>query len=79
MPKGPFLPSHFTATKFPTNADRAEFGNTLLRFIELLGARDRVHYSAVFFPGPWSGRTSQCSGINALPDRLVHLSRVAST
>jgi hypothetical protein len=34
MPKGPFLPSDFTATKFSTAADKAEFGNTLLRFIE---------------------------------------------
>ena len=34
MPKGPFLPSDFTATKFSTSAEKAEFGNTLLRFIE---------------------------------------------
>jgi hypothetical protein len=34
MPKGPFLPLDFTATKFSTAADKAEFGNTLLRFIE---------------------------------------------
>jgi hypothetical protein len=34
MPKGPFLPSDFTATKFSTAADKAEFGNTFLRFIE---------------------------------------------
>ena len=34
MPKGPFLPSDFTATKFSTAADKAEFGNILLRFIE---------------------------------------------
>ena len=34
MPKGPFLPSDFKATKFSTAADKAEFGNTLLRFIE---------------------------------------------
>jgi hypothetical protein len=34
MPKRPFLPSDFTATKFSTAADKAEFGNTLLRFIE---------------------------------------------
>ena len=34
MPKGPFLPSNFIATKFSTAADKAEFGNTLLRFIE---------------------------------------------
>jgi len=34
MPKGPFLPSDFTATKFSTAADKAEFGDTLLRFID---------------------------------------------
>jgi hypothetical protein len=34
MPNGPFLPSDFTATKFSTAADKAEFGNALLRFIE---------------------------------------------
>jgi hypothetical protein len=34
MPKGPFLPSDFTAMKFSTAADKAEFENTLLRFIE---------------------------------------------
>ena len=30
MHKGPFLPSDFTATKFSTAADKAEFGNTAL-------------------------------------------------
>jgi hypothetical protein len=34
MPKGPFLPSDFRATKFSTAADKAEFGNAFLRFIE---------------------------------------------
>jgi len=34
MPKGPFRPSDFTATKFSTAGDKAEFGNTFLRFIE---------------------------------------------
>jgi hypothetical protein len=34
MPKGPFIPSDFTATKFSTVADKAEFGNIVLRFIE---------------------------------------------
>ena len=34
MPKGPFLPSDFTPTKFSTAADKAEFGNALLRFTE---------------------------------------------
>ena len=34
MPKGPFLPTEFTATRFSTAADKAEFGNHFLRFIE---------------------------------------------
>ena len=34
MPKGPFLPSEFMPTKFSTAQDKAEFGNTLLHFIE---------------------------------------------
>jgi hypothetical protein len=35
MPKGPFLPSDFVPTKFSTAADKADFGNTFLHFIEL--------------------------------------------
>jgi hypothetical protein len=34
MPKGPFLPSDFVPTKFSTSADKADFGNTFLHFIE---------------------------------------------
>lgn len=34
MPKGPFLPSDFNATKFSTAAEKADFGNSLLHFIE---------------------------------------------
>ncbi len=34
MPKGPFLPSDFIATKFSTSADKAAFGNAFLHFIE---------------------------------------------
>jgi hypothetical protein len=34
MPKGPFLPSEFVPTKFSTAADKAEFGNAFLHFIE---------------------------------------------
>ena len=34
MPKGPFLPSEFLPTKFSTAADKADFGNTLLHFID---------------------------------------------
>jgi hypothetical protein len=34
MPKGPFLPSDFAPTRFSTSADKADFGNTFLYFIE---------------------------------------------
>ena len=34
MPKGPFLPTEFIATEFSTAADKADFGNTFLHFIE---------------------------------------------
>jgi hypothetical protein len=55
MPKGPFLPSDFKATKFSTAADKAEFGNTLLRFIESESA------SALFTKGFYN-RFSMCFG-----------------
>jgi hypothetical protein len=34
MPKGPFLPSEFVPTKFSTAADKADFSNAFLHFIE---------------------------------------------
>jgi hypothetical protein len=34
MPKGPFLPSEFVPTKFSTAADKADFGNAFLHFID---------------------------------------------
>lgn len=34
MPKGPFLPSEFVPTQFSTAADKANFGNTLLHFLD---------------------------------------------
>jgi hypothetical protein len=34
MPQGPFLPSDFTATEFSSAADKAEFGNAFLHFID---------------------------------------------
>ena len=43
MPKGPFLPTEFTATKFSTAADKAEFGNHFLRFIESEWAQAHLH------------------------------------
>ena len=35
MPNGPFLPSDFTPTKFSTAADKADFGNAFLNFVDL--------------------------------------------
>jgi hypothetical protein len=34
MPKGPLFPSELTATQWSTQADKADFGNTLLYFID---------------------------------------------
>jgi len=55
MPKGPFLPSDFTATKFSTAADKAEFGNTLLRFIE-------SDWAPALFTKSFYNRLSMCFG-----------------
>jgi hypothetical protein len=55
MPKGPFLPSDFTATKFSTAADKAEFGNTLLRFIE-------SEWASALFTKSFYNRISMCFG-----------------
>jgi len=55
MPKGPFLPSDFTATKFSTAADKAEFGNTLLRFIE-------SEWASALFTRSFYNRLSMCFG-----------------
>jgi len=54
MPKGPFFPSDFTATKFSTAADKAEFENTLLRFIE-------SEWESVLFTKRFYNRHSMCS------------------
>ena len=53
MPKGPFLPSDFTATKFSTAADKAEFGNTLLHFIE-------SEWAPALFTKSFYNRLSMC-------------------
>ena len=39
IPKGPFLPAQFLPTKFSTTADKADFGNTLLHFLDAGCAR----------------------------------------
>ena len=55
MPKGPFLPSDFSATKFASAADKAEFGNTLLRFIE-------SEWAPALFTKSIYNRLSMCFG-----------------
>jgi hypothetical protein len=55
MPKGLFRPSDFTATKFSTDADKAEFGNTLLRFID-------SEWAPALFTKSFYNRLSMCFG-----------------
>jgi hypothetical protein len=55
MPKGPFLPSDFTPTKSSTVADKAEFGNILLRFIE-------SEWAPSLFTKSFYNRLSMCFG-----------------
>jgi len=55
MPKGPFLPTEFTATKFSTAADKAEFGNHFLRFIE-------SEWAQPLFTKDFYQRLSMCFG-----------------
>jgi hypothetical protein len=55
MPKGPFLPSEFQATKFSTAQDKADFGNTFLHFIESEWARTA-------FTRSFYNRLSMCFG-----------------
>lgn len=40
MPKGPFLPNEFVPTRFSTSAEKANFGNTLLHFLDANCARE---------------------------------------
>jgi len=62
MPKGPFLPTEFTATKFSTAADKAEFGNHFLRFIE-------SEWAQSLFTKDFYHRLSMCFGHIAHNDR----------
>jgi hypothetical protein len=55
MPKGPFLPTEFTPTRFSTAADKAEFGNHLLRFIE-------SEWAQTLFTKDFYQRLSMCFG-----------------
>jgi hypothetical protein len=73
MPKGPFLPSDFTATKFSTAADKAEFGNTLLRFVE-------SEWALAFFTKGFYNRLSMCFGhIAHYVENAIMQSSLAST
>jgi len=55
MPKGPFLPSEFVPTQFSTAADKADFGNTLLLFIE-------SEWKQTLFTKSFYNRLSMCFG-----------------
>lgn len=62
MPKGPFLATDFVATKFSTAADKADFGNILLHFID-------SEWKQTFFTDKFYGRLSMCFGHIAHCDR----------
>lgn len=62
MLKGTFLPTEFTATKFSTAADKAEFGNHFLRFIE-------SEWAQTLFTKDFYHRLSMCFGHIAHGDR----------
>jgi hypothetical protein len=64
MPKGPFLPSDFTATKFSTAQDKANFGNTFLHFIE-------AEWGLTLFGKGFYNRLSMCFGHIAHYDRTT--------
>ena len=60
--EGPFLPTEFTPTKFSTAADKAEFGNHFLRFIE-------SEWAQALFTKDFYHRLSMCFGHIAHMDR----------
>jgi hypothetical protein len=64
MPKGPFLPAEFMPTKFSTNADKADFGNHFLRFIE-------SEWAQALFTKDFYHRLSCCFGHIANYDRTT--------
>lgn len=55
MPKGPFAPSDFSPTEWSTAAEKADFGNTLLRFIE-------AGWKPTMFTKKLYSRLSMCFG-----------------
>jgi len=64
MPKGPFPLDEFTPTKFSTAADKAEFGNHFLRFIE-------TEWAQALFTKDFYHRLSMCFGHIARCDRAT--------
>jgi len=64
MPRGPFLPAEFTPTKFSTHAEKAEFGNHFLRFIE-------SEWAQALFTKDFYHRLSCCFGHIAHCDRAT--------
>lgn len=55
MSKSPFMPSEFTPTKWSTAAEKADFGNSLLRFIE-------AGWKPTMFTKKFYERLSMCFG-----------------
>ena len=66
MPKGPFLPTEFTPSMFSTAADKAEFGNHFVRFIE-------SEWTQALFTKDFYHRLSMCFG------NIAHCDRGTST
>ena len=64
MLQGPFLPEEFTPTKFSTAADKAEFGNHFLRFID-------AEWAQTLFTKDFYHRLSMCFGNIAHYDRAT--------
>jgi hypothetical protein len=63
MSKGPFLPSEFVPTKFSTEQDKADFGNSLFHFIE-------SEWALTLFNKSFYNRLSMCFGHIAHVDRM---------
>jgi hypothetical protein len=63
MPKGPLLPSEFVPTKFSSARDKADFGNSLLHFIE-------SEWAPALFTKSFYNRLSMCFGHIAHIDRM---------
>ena len=70
MPKGPFLPNEFVPTQCSTSAEKANFGNTLLHFLDANCAQE-------LFTKKFYNRLSMTFGhIGSLRDRRLLLNMV---